>query len=243
MTDTSPTSGRPGGDRGDRQLIGVYETLEQAYRAADRARAAGAPDAFVDDPDDRVSSLRSEMRAELEHGVFSPQAVVALPEESAKGVGVTVPLGALAGAILALPLAWIDAGPDFGVRIAIVLIVGAVMGATIGFIVGAGTAVRGRYEANAADRGVTVRVPADTPEIEHALDHDGAIRLDRVDRSGNPDEALATEDDRDDGGVVEDMVGHVRAAPHVAGRNDESDPHHDPDDPGSSPSIERPDEH
>jgi hypothetical protein len=220
------------------QLIGVYETLEQAYEAADRARQAGAPEAFVDDPADKVAALRAEMRAELEGAVITPTAALALPKESMKGVGVLAPIGMVVGALLALPLAWIDWGVPFSTGLVIVVVCGAAMGATVAFLVGAGTALRGRFEANAADRGVTVRVPVDTPAIEHALDHGGVIRLDRVDADGNPDVALATEADHEDGGVLEDMVGHVQAAPHVAGINDESDPHFDPEDPATSPSIE-----
>jgi hypothetical protein len=226
----------------DKQLIAVYETLEQAYAAAKRAEAAGAPQVFVGDEADRVDSLRSEMREELEHAIISPNAVLALPKESAKGAGALTPICALLGALLALPLAWVDWGIPFGTRLVIVLACGAAMGATVGFLIGAGTAVKGRFEANAADRGITVRVPVDTPEIEHALDHGGVIRLDRVDSGGNPDETLATEDAHDEDGVFEDMAGHVSAAPHVAGLNDESDPHFDPSDPETSPSIERPED-
>lgn len=232
MADTSRT-------HGDRQLIAVYETLEQAYEAADRARRAGAPDAFVGEHGDRVDSLRSEMREELEHGVMAPHASLVLPKESSKGVGALVPLGAVAGALLALPLAWVDWGVPFATALVIVLVAGGTMGATVAFLVGAGTALRGRFEANAADRGVTVRVPVDTPAIEHALDHGGVIRLDRVDAGGNPDEVLETEGSHEDGGVFEDMAGHVRAAPHIAGINDESDPPVDLSDPGARPSIER----
>ena len=227
---------------GDTQLIAVYETLEQAYEAAKRAQAAGAPEVFVDEPGDRVDSLRAEMRDELEHALVSPTAVLVLPKESAKGVGALAPIGMVVGALLALPLAWVDWGVPFTTGLVIVLACGAAMGATVAFLIGAGTALRGRFEANAADRGVTVRVPVDTPEIEHALDHGGVLRLDRVDSGGNPDEALTTEDDRDDDGVFEDMAGHVRAAPHVAGVNDESDPHFDPSDPSTSPASEPPDE-
>ena len=76
-----------------RTVVGMYvppETskLEQAYEAADRARRAGAPDAFVGEHGDRVDSLRSEMREELEHGVMAPHASIVLPKESSKGVGV-----------------------------------------------------------------------------------------------------------------------------------------------------------
>jgi hypothetical protein len=227
---------------GDTQLIAVYETLEQAYAAARRAEAAGAPQAFVDRPGDRIDSLRAEMRDELEHGLIAPTAVLVLPKESAKGVGALAPIGMVVGALLALPLAWVDWGVPFRTGLVIVLACGAAMGATVAFLIGAGTALKGRFEANAADRGVTVRVPVDTPEIEHALDHGGVLRLDRVDSGGNPDEALATEEDHDDDGVFEDMAGHVQAAPHVAGVNDESDPHFDPSDPATSPSIEGPDD-
>ena len=88
---------------GDTQLIAVYETLEQAYAAAERAQAAGAPQAFVDRPGDRVDSLRAEMRDELEHALISPTAVLVLPKESAKGVGALAPIGMVVGALLALP--------------------------------------------------------------------------------------------------------------------------------------------
>ena len=233
MADTS----RPAGDR---QLIAVYETLEQAYAAAGRARQAGAPDAFVGEEQDHIDSLRAEMREELEHALIAPTAALVLPKESLKGVGLLAPVGMVVGALLALPFAWIDWGVPFTTGLIIVLVCGAAMGATVAFLVGAGTAMRGRFEANAADQGVTVRVPVDTPEIEHALDHGGVLRLDRVDSGGNPDETLATEADHQEGGVVEDMAGHIKAAPHVAGINDESDPDYDPDDPGTSPSIERP---
>src|SRR5512134_64482 len=123
--------------RGDRQLIAVYETLEQAYEAADRARQAGAPDAFVGEPGDRVDSLRSEMREELEHALIAPTAVLVLPKESAKGVGILAPVGMVIGALLALPLAWVDWGVPFSTALVIVLVCGAAMGATVAFLVGA----------------------------------------------------------------------------------------------------------
>ena len=74
------------------------------------------------------------------------------------------------------------------------------------------------------------------------LDEDHILPVGRTTPDVNPDEVLATEDEHEDGGVLEDMAGHVKAAPHVAGVNDESDPHYDPADPETSPSIEPPDD-
>jgi hypothetical protein len=222
----------------DKQLIGVYDTPEHAEAAAARVQAAGAHEAVVDDPADKVDSLRAEMRDELENSWISPPAVIAPTKESAKGASALVPLGALIGAILAMPLGFIDVGGSLTSRLVIAALCGVGMGSTVGFLIGAGTGVRGRFEANAADEGVVVRVPTDTPEIEAAMEHGGVLRLDRVHGDGTPDVTLETEDDHDDSGVFEDMVGHVKAAPHVAGINDESVPTWSAEDPESKPSIE-----
>lgn len=224
--------------RDGRQLLGVYEDQARARRAVEGAGRAGGGTVRVGDPADRVASLRAEMRAETEDGFILPQAGLLVPKESARGLAVSVPIAMVAGALVIGPVGLFDFGWTLGTRLALAAGIGAAMGAVIAFIVGAATAARGRFEANAADRGVTVRVSEDTEAVERAMVAAGPIRLDRLGPDGTPEGVVATEADRGEHGTVATMVGHVRAAPHVAGRNDEADPDYDPDDPATSPSVE-----
>jgi hypothetical protein len=220
------------------ELLGVYGSEEEARAAAAAAEQHGAPTARVGADADRVASMRAEMRDEIEQGFILPHAAVVLPKEGAKGFAWLLPIGVVVGMLVCLPFAFIDFGGSLGQRLLIAALCGAAMGATIAFIIGAGLATRGRFEANAADRGVTVRVPTDTEEVEAAMADHTPIRLDRLESDGTPDTVVVTEEQFDDRGVVETMAGHLKAAPHVAGVNDESEPDYDPEASGTTPSVE-----
>ena len=220
------------------ELLGVYGSEEEARAAAAEAERHGAPNARIGDDADRVASLRAEMRDEIEQGFILPHAAVALPKEGAKGLAWFLPVGVLIGVLVCLPFAFIDFGGSLGLRLLIAALCGATMGATVAFIVGAGLATRGRFEANAAERGVTVRVPVDTEEVEAAMAEHEPIRLDRLESDGTPDTVVVTEEQFGEDGVIETMAGHLKAAPHVAGVNDESDPDYDPEASETGPSVE-----
>src|SRR5690606_32708923 len=90
----------------DRELIAVYPDAERSAAARRAVLEAGVPEdrVYLDDPLDRVISLRTEMhdevsRAWVAHGAF------VYPGSAARGLVLAAGAGALIGAALAFPLA------------------------------------------------------------------------------------------------------------------------------------------
>jgi hypothetical protein len=202
------------GEPRDRHLLGVFRSRATAESAAKRTRAAGVDDEqiHVDRHEDTITSLRAEMRAELEDSWFSPQAAVMLTKEAAKGSIVAIlvlgTIGAVIGGILALIFSF---GLTLWLRLLLFGAVGATAGATVGFVIGASAAQKGAQKRLAAERGVTVRVEDTGPEVEQLLSKEEPIRLDVVAADGTPTGmTVTTEEGQTDEGVVQDLERAIR---------------------------------
>lgn len=186
------------------RLVGVYRDEETAEAAAEEARAGGARDVEVGAEGDRVASLRGEMREELEEAWAGPS-VGLYTKEQARSVPLYTAVGALLGALVALPGAFFDIdGLDFGVRAAIALFSGAMAGGTIGFLVGGGffEPRRKSRSALAAERGVVVGATPEsaTPETEQVDRHlitRQPMRVDKIEPDGRPAGLVAREDEEE----------------------------------------------
>jgi hypothetical protein len=115
-----------------------------------------------------------------------------------------VPIAALIGAVLALPLTLIAIdGWDWWERALLVCAIGALGGGTIGFIVGAAMAARGSDDPSAAQRGTTVRVRTTRPEALEAMVRRRPIRIDLRSPDTGLLETIVTEEQYDDDGIWE----------------------------------------
>jgi hypothetical protein len=197
-------------DAGTR-LIGVYSTEDSARSAADAVRRAGVPDdeIRIGDPTDYVASVASEMRDETTHTIVGPGNVGPFTKEMSKGMLVGIVVGGAIGVVLALPLAAIPFG-DFALwsRLLLVVIVGALVGATVGWVLGGGFGATRPDDKLAAERGVTLTVPA-TPETEALLSRTNPLRLDVVEADGQPVRTIATEEE----GVMHKLGRHAGEEP------------------------------
>src|SRR5688572_5229481 len=106
MTDPTftPESGR--------ELVVVYPDRPRAEAA--RAALIGAGlherEIHLDEDLDAVASLRAEMHDELTRAWVVPNAGIAYPAESARGLVIVSAVGVLVGLAAAFPLALIDVG-------------------------------------------------------------------------------------------------------------------------------------
>lgn len=169
-------------------LLGVYANEGAAEAAARAAQRSGATRVRVAALGDVIASLDTEMQEEMTKSWASPQAFGVIPKEAAKGAAIGVPVAAAIGVLVVLPFAFlpIPGALTMGLwaKLLIAAIVGAVGGATVGFIAGAGFAAPGPAESMAAERGVTVRVDDGRPAVEQALRDAHPIRLDRLHPDG-----------------------------------------------------------
>jgi hypothetical protein len=190
------------------RAVGVYATADQAREAVERIRATGDDAVRVDDPDDHAAALRGEMREEVSRTFFAPHAGLLVTKESGRGMGVSIATFGVVFALLALPLAAIGMGglPALA-RVGIVMLTGALAGATVGFVVGNALGSRGPATPNAADDGVVVAVDDPTDAELEAMIASKPTRLDVVDESGTPVETITTSDAREDEGSF-DRLGH-----------------------------------
>jgi hypothetical protein len=183
-------------DNASLRVVGIYESEQAARDAAAAARAAGAPpeEIHVGEPLDRIASVQGEMRAEMDHTVAGPGNVGPFTKEMQKGMTFGVVLFGAIGLMIALPFALIEFGGwSWPTRLWIVALVGLLVGATAGWVIGGGFGALRPEEQLAGERGVPVSAPASEP-IVNALVRPQMIRLDLVDRAGVPVETIATED-------------------------------------------------
>ncbi len=197
------------------EALGVFKDRQSAEAAAQRARDAGGDDAAgirVGDQADSRASLEAEMREEMEESWLSPQAALVATKESAKGMSLVIPIGAVVGVLAALPFAFLITfgGASLVLRLVIAVATGGLGGAAVGFIVGGGMAIKGPDEPLAAERGVTVRVPNARKEVVDALSEEDPVRLDTVAPSGRKTSTVETEEEREPDGVPEDLAQSAR---------------------------------
>jgi hypothetical protein len=191
--DTSNRSGQP-----DHKVVGVYRDREEAEDAARAARQSGAQEVSVDAPEDEVTSLRGEMREETENAFMGPGSVGPFTKEMARQGAASTLIGALVGALMALPIGLAADGLPLVTRLVIALCVGAVAGAVVGAIIGGGF-FRVRSHAReqlAAERGVTVGAEG-PPQTAAAMESEDPVRIDLTTAEGEPEETITTEEEEE----------------------------------------------
>ena len=170
------------------EFLAVYGSDADA-RAAVRALESAGIDvrgARVDEERDHITATRSQMRGEVASAVAGPGNVGPFTKEMFEGSLVFLVLGALIGALIALPFAAIPFG-DLGVwsRVLIVSLVGVVVGGTAGWVIGGGFGAKRPEEPLDAESGVTIAIPA-TDEARTVLVATQPRRLDLISPEGNP---------------------------------------------------------
>ena len=171
MADVDPNS------TPNERIVAVFPDEAKAERAAAEARSRGARNVTIDDPNDDVKALMGEMREELSESWAGPSIGIYTPEMARHIPGPTAAC-ALIGALLALPLAFLD----FGVgRVILCAFAGAVAGGTIGFLLGGFLGARRRANRDLAEeRGVVVGIQGGNPAAAEALIEARPMRVDRL---------------------------------------------------------------
>ena len=190
-------------------LLAVFPTADTAREAQQSLRAAGVPaDAIeFDDPGDETSSLRAEMREELDDAWVLPQAAFIAPKEGARSFVVLTAVTCVVGAIVGVPLAFIDFGMTFWTRLLLIEGLLVATGVAIGLVLGPSLGVKRPNEPMAAQRGITVRVRQNDAPTRACLSAFNPVRLDEVTVDGEPVSTVATEEDRAGGqGVYSEIV-------------------------------------
>lgn len=188
-------------------LLGVYppERVDALKRQLAHVGVREAELRIAADGDERTS-LTAEMREEVTESVVMPQAGILYSKEATKATALLAPLLAGLGALVALPFALLL--PDdisLWWRLLIVAVCGAAVGGTVAVIVAPAMAVKNQDVPSAAQRGQVVRVARWTPEVEQVMAAAGPLRLDRLGDDGEPIGPVATEEDHQPGGIVEEL--------------------------------------
>jgi hypothetical protein len=193
---------------GPAAYVAIYPDEEAARRACSTLPGEVRGVARIDDPHDRLSSLEGEMREELTNSIVAPQAGFIFTKEMTKSIAVLLPVGAVVGSLLALPLAAIAFGDtSVGVRVIWALVIGATMGGLIGTIVGAALGARGPADQSAAHVGVPLRVPAGPSDdvVIDLLVRQAPIRVDAIDSRGLPMGTITTEEEATGEGIFQHL--------------------------------------
>jgi hypothetical protein len=195
----------------DRQLLAVFDDPDAAQRARTALVDAGVPaeQVHVGDQIDVVSGLRAEMLEELTRSAVVPNAAAVYPKESVRGFGLVSAIGVGIGVLLAFPLAAIDWGSSYGVRLLVFLLVNAAFGFTIGMVAGASLAAPRPGARAAAVRGTTVRVERDDAHLRELLAGLHPIRIDELSRNGGPIDTVVTEGRDDLAETAKDMAANA----------------------------------
>jgi hypothetical protein len=180
------------------EVVAVFADERAARAAADAATRALGGSARVGDGRDEVAALKGEMREELQHTTAGAGNVGPFTKEMTKGIAAGVPAATLVGAVLALPLAFI---PLLSIGLGPRLVIAALVGAAVGFMIGGFTA-KGPGHPLAAERGTTVAIDVRTPDeielVTQLLEQHRPIRIDLTTMEGNAVSTLATEEDPPD---------------------------------------------
>lgn len=210
------------------QLLGVYRdrATAEAVLAEIRRRVAG--DGRIGAAQDYLAALNAETRQEIDESLLGAQAGFIVTKEQTKSLAVALPAAIAVGAVIGALCGLIPfGGLGLVARVLVGAAIGAVGGATVGFIVGGGLGVRGPEEAEAAERGVTVRAWPDRPEVRDVMVNRAPIRLDVLDRAGRAIETITTEEQQTDDGAVQRVERRLTQPPGGDwGRVDAGDPRH-----------------
>jgi hypothetical protein len=226
------------------RLVAVYGSDEAARRAVRAALDAGLPQhaVRVAHHDDDVAALRGEMHEELDRTLVVPAGGPATKGMVKGSILITIG-AAILGALVLSPLALFEwFGLSRTMVLVVVLITGALMGATAGFLIGGPVGARGPAEPTATRRGITVGFASDDEQLADALPREDLIRLDRIGPDGRPLGMVETEERQVEGGIVEDLADRfqqtegdwsdVRGDPEVELRDPDERTH--PDRPGAN---------
>lgn len=204
VTKPGAPSAPPG--EGSNHLVAVFADRARALdvRRSLLDRGFRETDLRLDDADDRVSSLEAEMQSEMSEGLVSPLPLVTT-NRGMRGFAATAALGVVVALALAVPLAFIDIGLAYWGRYIIIAAFLILLAGTIALVIGPGMGVNRPDEAMAAERGVTLQAP-NTDAARRALLAGRPIRLDEVDATGLPVQAIATGPGEGDGAVSGGLV-------------------------------------
>lgn len=195
----------------ERELLAVFPTIARAEQARDALLARGVPPASmrIDEESDEIASLRAEMREELTHAWIVPNAAFVATKEGIKGMGVVGFIAIAIALAIAVPLAFLDFGSTFWVRLAWFSVIAVALGGTIGFVAGGAAGTKSPAELLGAQRGTVLRVNEDTPEIREVLLGLDPIRMDEVTDEDRPVRTVATEERRRGEGVIDNLTANV----------------------------------
>ncbi len=192
------------------RLVAVYDTDADARTAVRALQQAGVDVAQVRVGDDRdhIAALEGEMRAEISNTLAGPGNVGPWTKEMSEGSLLGVVVGGAIGVVLALPFAAIGMGSlMLWARLLVCAIVGAIIGATAGWIIAGGFAAKRPDEPLAAETGVTLAVPL-SRAAQATLVATSPRRVDIVEPDGH---AVSNVMQRDAGAhhVVRDIGRHM----------------------------------
>jgi hypothetical protein len=194
----------------DERLVAVFEDEATARSAADAVRPHCA-DVRIGERRDVVGSLKGEMREEIVQTEAAPGRYP-FTKEQGKAMVLLAAVGAVIGAALLAPVAFIEMGNvDFGWRLVIVLAVGALAGGAAGFVIGGSLGSRGPADPSAAHAGVTVSVPHGDQRVADILNGHKPIRMDVIAADATPLDTVTTEEQRTGGGTVQELASNLDA--------------------------------
>jgi hypothetical protein len=177
------------------RLVAVYDTEDDARAAVRALERAGVDTARVRvaDPRDHVAAIEGEMRGEVMSSVAGPGNVGPFTKEMTQGSLLGMFAGGAIGLVVALPFAAIDFGLEVWTRLLLLAIVGAVVGGTMGWVIGGGFGAKRPDEPLAAETGVTLAVEPSVP-ARQALMTTNARRIDIVEANGHAVDTLSQRD-------------------------------------------------
>jgi hypothetical protein len=193
-------------------LLAVFPDADRARTVADDLAAAGVArhDIRIGSADDETTSLEAEVREETTRSFVAPHAGVVFPKETVKAgialggplTAIGVVLGAIAGAVTPYepwPI-WLRA------------LVGAIVGGTalgaVASIMIPAMSVKNPLDPSVAETGTTLRVALGSsgPDVQRLLAAARPLRLDRLGDDDAPLGTVVTEEDFDEGGIVEEVA-------------------------------------
>src|ERR671918_2970285 len=160
----------------------AFDTEEGARAAADALRREFPGEVTRDATIDRRAALRAEMRDEVEAAVVGPGNIGPFTKSMSRGIALWVPVATVIGAAIGVGLAMLPwaAGISTVARVVAGLAIGAVAGATAGFVIGGGFRPRREEEGAelAGERGWVVGLHTDDLRV--------AERAERRPRAAGP---------------------------------------------------------
>lgn len=212
-------------------LLAVYEEHDTAEEVARTVIDTGVDpaDVHLDQSVDATESLVAEMQEEVNRAIVAPPVGVAYPREASKSLLVVgLPMVAFF-VVICLPLALFPVGGMvWWTRLLLAVVVGALSGSAVAFVVGPAIGARRANEPLAAHRGTVLRVDHATSAAMTLMADAKPIRMDHIDEGGAVMEAtpVTTEDLTSGDGVLDEIHHNLDEI-----RRNTTDPKHE-NDPG-----------